>query len=79
MMKIKSFLGFISFLLFVKLPESPDQPFPGNLHPEYTKPLFQKALLVSMFWSQAKRDTHKTAGISIKGLQTYLPFLFFNQ
>jgi hypothetical protein len=79
MMKIKSFLGFISFMLFVKLPESPDQPFSGNLHPEYTKFLFQNANLLSILSGRGKGICTKTAGISIKGPQTYLPFLFFNQ
>jgi len=79
MMKIKSLLGFMSFLLFIKLPELPDQPIPGNLHPEHFKPLFRNAVLIALLPGRAKGIPAKSAGISIRGQQPYLPFLFFNQ
>jgi hypothetical protein len=79
MMKIKSFLGFIYFLLFVRPPESPDQPFPGNLNPEHAKSLLQNVHLLAVLSGQVSGNCTKTAGISIRGHQPYLPFLFFNQ
>ena len=78
-MKIKSFLGFISFPLFVKLPELPDRPIPGCLHPEHTNPLFRNAVLIALLPGRVKGIRTKTAGISIRSHQPYLPFLFFNQ
>ena len=78
-MKIKSLLGFISFPLFVKLTELPDLPIPGYLHPEHTKPLFRNAVVIAILPGRVKGIRTKSAGISIRSHQPYLPFLFFNQ